>query len=202
MLKLFVLLCCFYTAALHAEIKVLAFAGSTRLDSMNQKLVKEAARHAFDMGACVKVLNLKDYPMPLYEGDLEEAEGLPASTRQLKKEMQGAQVIVIASPEYNASYSPLLKNTLDWLSRDEGEDFQTAFKGKTFIIMSASPGQLGGARGLVPLRALLETLGGKVVSGQVSLPNGDRAFDEAGRLKDDQWAQRLRQLIRPVISGV
>lgn len=202
MLKTFVaLLGCLFVAApalqtpLYAESKVLAFAGSTRGDSINKKLVKEAARIAQEMGATVKLIDLKDYPMPLYEGDLEAAEGVPFAAKQLKEIIDENQIILIASPEYNGAYSPLLKNTLDWLSRMQG-----ALNGKTVIIMSSSPGKLGGARGLVLLKALLEELGAKVVSNQVSVPNGYQAFDQAGHLKDLKWEEALRQAIRPVIT--
>lgn len=184
------------TMPLHAETKVVAFAGSARCDSINKKLVKEAARLAQDMGATVKVLDLKDYPMPLYDGDLEDTQGIPLTAKQFKAALAPSQVIMIASPEYNGSYSPLLKNTIDWLSR--GEESGT-FKGKTFVIMSTSPSQYGGERGLAPLRALLETLGGNVLPNQIALPQGYQAFDESGRLKDEQWVNRLRQAIQPAL---
>lgn len=205
MLKIFVFLCCLCTAATtfhtsplyaessFAESKVLAFAGSTRVDSINKKLVKEAARIAQEMGATVKLIDLKDYPAPFYEGDLEAAEGVPATTKQLRQLIDESQVILIASPEYNGSYSPLLKNTLDWLSR-----MQNSFKGKSVVIMSTSPGKLGGMRGLVLLKALLEELGATVLPQQVSLPHGNQAFNEAGHLIDPKWEKALMQAIQQI----
>lgn len=196
MLRLFVLLCCFCAVNLQAETKVLAFSASTRCESTNKKLVKEAARFAQDMGATVKLIDLKDYPMPFYDGDLEEAQGLPVAAQRLKELVKDANLVMIASPEYNGSYPALLKNVLDWLSR--GEESST-FKDKTFLIMSTSPGPSGGGRGLVLVRSLLETLGGKVLPSQIALPQGYQAFDEAGHLKDEQWAKRLRQSVQSAL---
>lgn len=189
----FVCGCCLIPVAMKAQTEVLAFAGSVRSESINKKLVKQAAQIAQELGAKVKVIDLNDYAMPIYEGDLEDSKGAPPAAKKLKEAIDAAQVIMIASPEYNGFFSPLLKNTIDWLSRLGN------FKGKTFIIMSTSPGKLGGARALVHLKTLLEELGGQVVSPQVSVPNGFQAFDASGHLKDPKWTNALREAIRPAI---
>ena len=140
-----------------AKPKILAFAGSTRTDSFNKKLVKIAATGAMEGGADVTVIDLRDFAMPLYDGDLEQQQGLPSTARNLKDLMLSHQGFLISAPEYNSSISGVLKNTIDWVSRpSEGEEPLACFKGKVAGIMSTSPGGLGGLRGLVHVRAILE----------------------------------------------
>lgn len=159
-----------------AEMKVLVFAGSTRAESYNKKLAQEAADIARSMGANVTFIDLKDYPMPFYDADLEAKQGLPKNAKRFQAALLANQAVVIASPEYNASIPAVLKNAIDWASRSEdGGGSYDAFKGKKFAIMSASPGGGGGARGLVHLRAILENLGAEVVEKQVSVP---RAYEK------------------------
>ena len=140
--------------------KILAFAGSTRTDSLNKKLVKIAANGAKNVGAEVTFIDLRDYPMPLYDGDLEAKEGLPPNALKLKEIFWQHQGFLIASPEYNSSYSGVLKNTIDWLSRPASSDEPglSCFVGRVAAIMSTSPGALGGLRGLAALRQLLENI--------------------------------------------
>jgi|SRR5579862_943129 len=158
--------------ALNAQIKIVAFAGSTRADSYNKKLVNEAAAIAREMGAQVTVIDLKDYPMPLYDADYEAKQGMPESVKRLRALMIQSDALIIASPEYNASIPALLKNTLDWVSRSEqgGSARGDAFKGKKIAIMSASPGKRGGKRALVHLRTIIEDIGGTVIPEEVSIP--------------------------------
>ena len=157
--------------SLSAETNVLVLAGSTRFSSYNKKLAQTAAQLATNMGGTVTFIDLKDYPMPLYDADLESSQGMPANAKKLRDAMIASQAIVIASPEYNASIPAVLKNALDWASRNEaGEGSRDAFLGKKFAIMSASPGQGGGARGLVHLQAILEEVGGQVVDTKVVVP--------------------------------
>jgi len=125
--------------------KILAFAGSTRTDSYNKKLVKVSSIGATEAGADVTVIDLKDFPMPIYDGDLEQKEGLPANARKLKDIMLTHHGFLISSPEYNSSISAVFKNMIDWTSRQsEGETPLACFKNKVAGIMSASPGGLGG----------------------------------------------------------
>lgn len=201
MWKWIMILCVVTTAALSAEIKVLAFAGSTREDSVNKKLVSEAANLARQMGANVTLIDLKDYPLPFYNADLETKEGMPLKARQFRQLMIQCDVILIASPEYNGSLSATLKNAIDWASRSEdGGGSREAFQGKKFAIMSASPGASGGTRGLAHLRAILENIGGTVIAQQVVVPDAYNAFDEQGHLKNGNVRKELQQLVQAAIS--
>ncbi len=196
MWKLLVVVCIAFSTNLSAEIKILAFSGSSREDSANKKLIQEAASIAREKKANVTVLDLKDYPIPFYDGDLETKEGMPLKARQLRQLMIQSNVIVIASPEYNGSLPAVLKNVIDWASRSENGSYSLeAFKGKKFIIMSASPGGGGGARGLTHLRTILENLGGTVLTQQLVLPDAYNAFNPDGHLKDPKLKSELQQLM-------
>lgn len=185
----------------HAETTVLAFAGSLRDGSYNKLLAKEAAHIASHMGAKVKVIDLKDYPLPFYDQDLESREGMPGKASELRQLLIKSDVVVIASPEYNASVPAVLKNVIDWASRnEEGKSSRDAFKGKKFVLISASPGKLGGSRGLVHLKTIIEDIGGKVVSTQLSLPSAYQAFDEHHHLQDPQWRARLQSAMQQAMN--
>jgi len=165
--------------------KILAFAGSARKESFNKKLVKLAVAGARSAGAEVTLVDLADLPMPIYDGDLEAAQGLPPNAKAFKELMKSHDAFLIASPEYNSSVSALLKNCIDWASRPEpGEPGLVAFAGKVAGIMSASPGALGGMRGLVALRSILGNISVLVVPEQVSVSGAAEAFDADGMLKD------------------
>lgn len=182
---------------LSAESKVLAFSGSTRTDSVNKKLVKEAANIARSLGAEVTEIDLKELPMPLYDGDLEAAEGMPENTKTLRNLMIQSDVILIATPEYNHSIPAVLKNALDWVSRSEkAERSKEAFQGKKFAIMSASPGKGGGAKGLIHLRDILVDQKAVVLPTQVSIPDAYNAFDDNGSLKDAKLLESLVKLVQ------
>jgi chromate reductase, NAD(P)H dehydrogenase (quinone) len=183
-----------------SEIKVLAVAGSTRDDSVNKKLVTEAAHLARQMGSKVTIIDLKDYPMPLYDADVEANQGMPIKGKQLRQLMIQSQVILIASPEYNGSLSGVLKNAIDWASRsEEGVSSREAFKGKKFGIMSASPGSGGGSRGLVHLKQIIENIGGTVIDQQVVIPDAYHAFDEQGCIKNPSQKAQLQQQIQAAV---
>lgn len=202
MWKWIVMMCVVSSATLCAEVNVLAFAGSTREDSVNKKLVLEAADMARQMGAKVKVIDLKDYPIPFYDADLEVNEGMPAEAKQLRKLMVQSDVIFIASPEYNGSISAVLKNVIDWASRaEQGGGSREAFKGKKFVIMSASPSPKGGVTGLNHLRFILGHIGGTVMPQQVSVPEANSAFDEQGHLKDKQLRMQLQQAVQAALKS-
>lgn len=166
-------------------VKILAFSGSARKNSYNQKLVKIAAQGAEQVGADVNIVNLADYPMPLFNQDLEVEQGMPATARAFKELLISHDGFLIASPEYNSAFSPLLKNAIDWASRREGDEPPLlAYRNKTAVIMAASPGALGGLRGLVMLRMLLSNIGMIVLPGQLALANADKVFDGEGNLLD------------------
>lgn len=166
--------------------KILAFSGSTRKESYNQKLVQIAAQGAQQAGAEVTVINLADYPMPIFNQDLETAEGMPKPARAFKELLIAHDGFLIASPEYNSAFSPLLKNAIDWASRRESDETPLlAFRGKVAVIMAASPGALGGIRGLVFLRMLLANIGMVVLPEQFALVHADKSFHDNGHLLED-----------------
>jgi NAD(P)H-dependent FMN reductase len=165
--------------------KILAFAGSARAESLNKKLARAAAEAARGAGGEVTLVDLDDYPMPLYHGDLESREGVPRKARELRELFRAHDALLIASPENNASVSSLLKNTLDWISRPaDGQNGLVPYQGKVAALLAASPGALGGLRGLVHLRQILQTLNVLVLSEQFALPRAHEAFDAAGALAD------------------
>jgi NAD(P)H-dependent FMN reductase len=175
--------------------KILAFAGSTRIDSYNKKLVKIAASGAQAAGAEVTYIDLRDLPLPLYDEDLEAQEGLPANARTFKDLMISHQGLLIASPEYNSSLTAVLKNAIDWASRPAPNEAPlAAFAGKVATIMSASPGALGGLRGLVHLRSILGNIKVLVLPDQVAVPKAYEAFNVDGTLKDPKQQQSIEQL--------
>lgn len=186
--------------------RILAFAGSARRDSLNKKLVRAAAQFAREAGAEVTLVDLDDYPMPIYHGDLEAAEGMPARALALRELLLAHDGLLIASPENNASVSSLLKNTIDWLSRDLGEgkgaDSGLApWQGKVGAMLAASPGGFGGVRGLPHLRQILCTLGVTVLPGQVALPRAHEAFAADGTLADARAAKSVRALAVALVEA-
>lgn len=165
--------------------RILAFAGSTRKDSNNKKLVKIAAAGARAAGAAVTLIDLRDLPLPLYDGELETNEGLPVNAKKLKEMFLAHDGLLIASPEYNSSISAVLKNAIDWASRPEpGEAPLAAYAGKVAGLVAASPGALGGLRGLVHLRAILGNIKVLVIPDQVAVSKAHEAFTPEGALKD------------------
>ncbi len=199
--KLFLIACLFVCGTAAAETKILAIAGSTREGSYNKILVSQAAKVASQMGAKVTVVDLKDYPMDFYDGDLEAKQGMPLNAKKLRQMMIDSDAIIIATPEYNGSISAVLKNAIDWVSRSEtGSYANDAFSGKKFALLSASPGASGGARGLQHLRAIIEGVGGKVIAVGVSVPQAHEAFDAAGQLKNPQLRESLKKEIQQLTA--
>ncbi len=170
-----------------ATPRILAFAGSTRAGSFNKLLLANAVRGARDAGAEVTVIDLRDHPLPLFDQDLEAAQGVPEAALGLKRLFLSHAGLLIASPEYNSSITGVLKNTIDWVSRPApGEASLACFRGKAAAILSASPGSLGGLRGLVTLRSILGNIGVVVLPEQVAVPQAQEAFLPDGRLKDEK----------------
>lgn len=175
--------------------KILAFAGSTRSDSYNKKLVKQAMLGAEATGAQATFVDLRDFPMPLYDGDLEEQEGLSPAVLEFKALLMAHQGLLIASPEYNSALSGVLKNTIDWASRPQGEEAPlVCFKGKVCSLMSASPGALGGLRGLATVRSILGNIGVIVLPDQVAVSQAYDAFDPGGKLVNAHHQQAIEAL--------
>jgi chromate reductase len=176
--------------------KILAFAGSLRTDSFNKKLVKIAIQGAEEAGAKVTYIDLKDFPMPIYDEDIEKAEGLPENAKKLKALMLEHDGFLISCPEYNSSMSAAFKNAIDWVSRLSSKDevYLCAFIDKVVTLMSASPGQLGGLRGLVHVRAMFGNIFSLVLPKQKSIPQADKAFDANGNLLDPKQQQDVKDL--------
>ena len=180
------------------DARLLFFAGSARQDSLNKKVARLGSRIAEANGIDATFLDLADYPMPLYDGDHEAANGVPESAVRLADQIHGHHGVMIAAPEYNAGISPLLKNSLDWVTRvkSDGADYKAMFRSKVFALASASPGGTGGMRGLFTVRHVLEYgLGALVLPDQFLLPRAGQAFDENGHLADKDAQERFKDLI-------
>ena len=176
---------------------ILAFAGSSRKDSWNRKVLEVAVAGARDAGAGVTVANLADYPMPIYNADWHTENGVPDAMRELRKLMMAANGILIASPEYNASLTPLLKNTIDWLSQDIGkekdESGNAPFEGKIGGLMGASNGGFGTIRALPHVSYILSNLGVFMLP-VVAVPAVGKAFDENGVMTNERAKKMLSGL--------
>jgi NAD(P)H-dependent FMN reductase len=186
--------------------RILAFAGSLRRGSYNKSLAALAAKLAREAGAEASVLDLRDLPLPVYDEDVEK-QGLPPNARALKDLMLAHQGFLIASPEYNSSVSAALKNAIDWASRPAtGPDGNpepplACFQGKVAGIMSASPGVLGGLRGLVTLRSILGNIGVIVLPEQVAVTKANEGFDpDTGLLRDAKQQATLEKLVRKTVD--
>ncbi len=182
-------------------VRILVFAGSLRSGSHNKKLAQVAASLARNAGADVTLLDLATLPMPFYDGDQETQEGVPENGMKFKDLLKAHDGIIIASPEYNSSYSGVLKNAIDWASRPvPGEPPLGAFVNKFAAIVSASPGALGGLRGLAALRILLENIQVTVLPNQLAVPAVQDAFDEAGNLRDPQKTAQLDRICKRLVQ--
>jgi chromate reductase len=182
--------------------KLLIFAGSARKVSTNKQLAALAARIATEAGAEATLIDLADFDMPIYNGDIEADTGLPENAKRLKQLFVEHDGFFIASPEYNSSISALLKNALDWISRPhtENEPGLWAYQGKVAAIGSVAPGTLGGLRGLVALRMMLGNIGVTVVPAQVAVPKGFNAFNEDGALVADMPAGMLKTTVAQLVE--
>ena len=179
--------------------KILVFAGSIRTGSHNVRLAALAAKELALAGADVTRISLEDYPLPIYDGDDEAQSGVPANARNLKEMMAAHQGVFIASPEYNASITPLLKNAIDWISRvrERGEPPLAVFKHRVFALGGASDMQYGGLRSLMALRQVLELgCGALVLPEQITVFHASEAFDEMDNLKDERAANLLKRVLQ------
>lgn len=183
--------------------KLIFTAGSARENSLNKKLARAAcdvAKNHDNVEATF--VDLKDYPMPLFDEGLETKEGMPQKAAELKQMFSDCDGFFIASPEYNSAYSPLLKNTIDWMSRVhmDGEKPLAAYKGKVAALGAVSPGGLGGIRGLVPLRMLLGNIGVHVTPTQIAVNNGMNAFEGDSSLSDKNQSSMLESVVSQLVE--
>jgi len=175
--------------------KIIALSGSSRTGSFNKMLVKIATEGAREAGAEVTFIDLKEFPMPIYDADLEDKEGLPPNARKLKDIFIRNQGLLIASPENNGSFTAVLKNTIDWLSRPvEGFPPLECFVNKYAVLMGTSTGYWGAVRSVIQLRHVLGHIQVTVLPNQVNIPNAEEAFDSDGSLKDKKRHAATKKL--------
>ena len=183
--------------------KILVFAGSIRNGSFNAQLAALAARELALAGAEVTYISLADYPMPIYDANEEAKSGQPANAMKLKQMMMVHHGVFLASPEYNASVTPLMKNTLDWVSRvREGrEPSLAAFRNRVFALGGASNGNFGAMRSVMALRQVLELgCGALVLPDQITVMRAADAFNDEGGLRDEHVAGQLARVVRSLID--
>ena len=183
-------------------VRLLCFAGSTREGSYNKKLARLAQHIASANGVEAVFVDLIDYPMPLYNGDLEAKDGPPIKAREFKALLGEYQGVFIASPEYNSSVTPLLKNTLDWVTRvrAKGESGLEVYRSRVFAISGASPGYYGAMRSLLHLRQILAVgVGATVIPQQLALPRAGDAFEADGSLKDEAQQKQLADVVEKLV---
>ena len=176
--------------------RILAFSGSARRESLNQKLLLAAVEATRAAGGVITLINLNDFALPLYHGDLEAEQGLPENATKLIRLMMEHQALLIASPEYNSQMTPVLKNTIDWCTRADDEPFP----GKVAAVVSASPGNFGGIRSHTLARQLLTHLGCHVLPASCVLPRADQAFDADGRLTDARAQKSVAALADQLVT--
>jgi len=182
--------------------RILAFAGSARRESHNKKLIRVAATATEAAGGAVTLIDLADFPMPLYDGDLEAADGLPEHAMRLQDLLMAHDALLLAAPEYNSGITPLMKNTIDWVSRSVGgRPGLDCLRGKTAALTSASPGALGGLRGLIHLRYVLQHIGVMVLPDQVAVMKAGDAFDADGRLVDPARQAAIEALAGKLVEA-
>lgn len=183
--------------------RILAVAGSLRSGSLNRKLLAVAVAGARMAGAEVTAIDLRDFALPLYDGDLEAAQGMPPAARRLKDLFIEHQGLLISCPEYNSSITAVLKNTLDWISRQDGaESGLVPYDGKVAGLFSASPGPFGAVRSLEAVRGVLMSLGCMVIPRRVALPRAHEAFAEDGTMKDPKQTELVHGLAGEVVRVI
>jgi len=186
-----------------ADPKILVIPGSLRAKSYNVRLAALATKELTLADADVTRISLLDYPLPIYDADTAETAGPPSNAVKLKQLMCAHQGVFIASPEYNASITPLIKNTIDWISavRERGEAPLAAYQNRVFALGGASPGRSGATHSLLALRQVLAVgCRALVIAEQVTVPNAEQAFDEMDELKDARAAGQLKLVVRKLVD--
>jgi NAD(P)H-dependent FMN reductase len=185
-----------------SALKILVIPGSTRTGSLNVRLAAVAAREFARADVEVTRISLGDFPLPIYDGDLEANSGVPKHAVNLKRMIGAHHGVLIVSPEYNSSLPPLLKNAIDWVTRvrDAHETQGEVFRGRPFALAAASAGKLGGARCLAMLRLILSGCRAPVIPNQLTLSFADQAYDEMDRLKHPADSDALQAMVRQLIA--
>jgi chromate reductase, NAD(P)H dehydrogenase (quinone) len=182
--------------------KILVIPGSLRTGSLNARLAAAAAYQFAQADAEVTRISLADFPLPLYDGDLQSKSGVPKNAINLKRMIGAHHGVLIVTPEYNASVPPLVKNTIDWVTRvqDAHETRGQVFRGRAFAIAAASESRLGGMRALAALRLILSACHATVIPNQLALSFAGQAYDELDRLKHPPDIEALGALVRQLID--
>jgi NAD(P)H-dependent FMN reductase len=185
-----------------SALKILVIPGSLRTGSLNARLAAAAAYQFAQAGAEVTRLSLGDFPLPIYDGDLQTRSGVPKNAVNLKRMMSAHHGVLIVTPEYNSSVPPLVKNTIDWVTRvqDANETRGQIFRQRAFAIAAASEGRLGGTRCLAALRLILSACHATVIPNQLALSFADQAYDDMDRLKHPADIEALNALVRQLID--
>jgi chromate reductase, NAD(P)H dehydrogenase (quinone) len=185
-----------------SALKILVIPGSLRTGSHNAKLAAAAAYEFAQAGVDVTRISLADFPLPIYDGDLQIKSGVPKNAVNLKRMIGAHHAVLIVTPEYNSSVPPLVKNTIDWVTRvqDANESRGQVFREKPFAIAAASEGKLGGTRALAALRLILTACRATVIANQLALSFADQAYDDSDRLKHPADIEALKALVRQLID--
>jgi chromate reductase, NAD(P)H dehydrogenase (quinone) len=185
-----------------SALKILVIPGSLRTGSLNAKLAAAAAHQFAQAGADVTRISLDDFPLPLYDADLQTKSGVPKNAVNLKRMIGGHHGVLIVTPEYNSSVPPLVKNTIDWVTRvqDVQEARGQVFRERAFAIAAASESRLGGVRALAALRLVLTACHATVIPNQLALSFASEAYDDMDRLKHPADIEALGALVRQLID--
>jgi len=185
-----------------AALKILVIPGSLRTGSFNAKLAAVAAHHLVQAGAEVTRLSLADFPLPIYDGDLQTKSGVPKNAIDLKRMIGAHHGVLIVTPEYNSSVPPLVKNTIDWISRvqDAHEARGQVFRGRAFAIAAASNSRLGGSRAIAALRLILSACQALVIPNQLAVAFAEEAYDDMDHLKNPSDIEALGAVVRQLID--
>jgi NAD(P)H-dependent FMN reductase len=185
-----------------SALKILVIPGSLRTGSLNARLAATAAHELAQAGAEITRISLVDFPLPIYDGDLQGKSGVPKHAVNLKRMMSAHHGVLVVTPEYNSSVPPLVKNVIDWVSRvqDPQESRGEVFRERPFAIAAASEGRLGGTRALAALRLILSACHATVIPNQLALSFASEAYDDMDRLKHPADAEALAALVRQLIE--
>jgi NAD(P)H-dependent FMN reductase len=182
--------------------KILIIPGSTRTGSRNVRLAAAVGFQFVQAGADVTRISLADFPLPIYDADLQARSGVPKHAINLKRMIGAHHGVLLVTPEYNASVPALLKNAIDWVTRvqDPHESRGEVFRARPFAIAAASEGRLGGTRALAALRLILSACNATVIPNQFALSFADQAYDDLDRLKQPGDIEALDALVRQLIA--
>src|SRR3984885_2089409 len=185
-----------------SALKILVIPGSLRTGSHNARLAAAAAYQFVQAGAEVTRISLADFPLPIYDGDLQSKSGVPKNAINLKRMIGAHHGVLMVTPEYNSSVPPLVKNTIDWVTRvqDTQETRGQVFRGRAFAIAAASESRLGGTRSLAALRLILSACQASVIPNQLALSFADAAYDDMDRLKHPADIEAMGALVKQLID--